>query len=87
MTDPDAPILELTIQLDRPFHELKQLLLDEFERTYLRRCLEESVLNVSRASRISGLSRKHVRTLMAKHGLRAQRELAVAVAAAPEPQT
>ncbi len=51
------------------FHELKQHLVEEFERSYLIRVLEEAGMNLSRASRTSGLSRKHIRTLMAKYGV------------------
>ena len=68
--EPDAPCLGLSVRLDRPFHELKEFLLAEFERAYLTRCLTESEMNVSLASRQSGLSRKHLRTLMAKYGIR-----------------
>jgi DNA-binding NtrC family response regulator len=66
----------VSVRLDRPFHELKQQLMAEFESAYVRYCLEESAMNVSRASRASGLSRKHLRTLMAKYGLVVRRELA-----------
>lgn len=66
----DAPRLDLSVRLDRPFHELKELLLAEFERAYVLRCLTEAAMNISMASRASGLSRKHLRTLMAKHGIR-----------------
>ncbi len=67
---PEAPRLGLSVRLDRPFHELKEYLLAEFERAYLLRCLTESEMNVSAASRQSGLSRKHLRTLMSKYGIR-----------------
>ena len=66
----EAPQLGLTVRLDRPFHELKEYLLAEFERAYVTRCLNESEMNVSMASRSSGLSRKHLRTLMYKYGIR-----------------
>lgn len=56
-----------------PFHELKQQLVEEFERSYLERVLDAAGMNLSRASRCSGLSRKHIRTLMAKYGLIARR--------------
>ena len=69
-SEPDGPRLELEVRLDRPFHELKEYLLSEFERAYLTRVLSESEMNVSLASRQSGLSRKHLRTLMAKYGIR-----------------
>jgi DNA-binding NtrC family response regulator len=61
--------LGLSVRLDRPFSELKQLLLGELERAYIERCLAESAMNLSQASRLSGLSRKHLRTLIAKHGI------------------
>lgn len=67
--------LGLSVRLDRPYHELKQFLLSEFERAYLTRMLEESAMNVSMASRSSGLSRKHIRTLMSKYGIAVRREL------------
>lgn len=69
-TESDAPTLGISVRLDRPFHELKEFLLAEFERAYVTRCLTESEMNVSMASRTSGLSRKHLRTLMAKYGIR-----------------
>jgi DNA-binding NtrC family response regulator len=59
------------------FHDMKQTLLEEFERDYLVRCLEAAEMNVSLASRYSGLSRKHIRTLMAKYNIVVRRELAI----------
>lgn len=64
----EEPRLGLSVRLDRPFSELKQLLVDELERVYVERCISGSS-NLSQASRASGLSRKHLRTLMAKHGI------------------
>ncbi len=58
------------------FHDMKQTLLEEFERDYLLRTLEAAEMNVSLASRYSGLSRKHIRTLMAKYSIVVRRELA-----------
>jgi len=57
------------------FHECKASLLEAFERDYLVQCLEHADMNVSQASRVSGLSRKHIRTLMAKYGITVRREL------------
>lgn len=67
--EPDEPRLGLSVCLDRPFLELKQFLVGELERVYVERCLAQSAMNLSRASRLSGLSRKHLRTLIAKHGI------------------
>jgi DNA-binding NtrC family response regulator len=69
LSEQDGLRLGLSVRLDRPFAELKQFLVDELERVYVERCLSASAKNLSRASRISGLSRKHLRTLIAKHGL------------------
>ena len=74
----DRRTLALSLQLDRPFHELKRQLLDEFERAYVMRMLEQAGMNVSRASRSSGLSRKHLRALMAKYKLIVDRRLEIA---------
>lgn len=60
----------LCVRIDRSFGELKRSLVDQLERAYLERCLAECS-SVSHVSRTSGLSRKHVRTLLTKHGLRA----------------
>lgn len=65
------------------FHDLKQSLLEEFERDYLVRCLEHAQMNVSAASRYSGLSRKHIRTLMAKYGIGVRRAMNLEQAALP----
>lgn len=60
------------------FHVRKQVIVEAFERDYLLQCLERAAMNVSLASRLSGLSRKHIRTLMAKYGIAVRRELAAA---------
>jgi DNA-binding NtrC family response regulator len=67
--------LAVSISLDGPFHQVKDVLLREFERAYLARALRRSSMNVSLASRASGLSRKHLRALMSKHGMRLRRNL------------
>lgn len=68
--DPKSPLeLALLVRLDRPFHELKEYLVTEFERSYLVRILEESKSNLSMASRTAGLSRKHLRTLISKYSI------------------
>jgi DNA-binding NtrC family response regulator len=75
--EPHEPRLGLSVRLDQPFHELKEYLVSEFERAYLVRVLEASAMNLSEASRNSGLSRKHIRTLMAKYGMVAHRALTI----------
>ncbi|MGE5186197.1 MAG: hypothetical protein ACM31C_29280 [Acidobacteriota bacterium] len=83
--DADGPALGLSVRLDRPFHELKEYLVAEFERAYLTRCLEDSAMNISMASRTSGLSRKHIRTLMSKYGMAMARTLTIE-GEEPEPE-
>lgn len=68
-SEPTEPRLGLSVPLDRPFSELKQFMVGELERVYIERLLAEAAMNLSQASRVSGLSRKHLRTLIAKHGI------------------
>lgn len=68
-SEPSEPRLGLSVRLDRPFSELKQFMVGELERVYIERLLAEAAMNLSQASRVSGLSRKHLRTLIAKHGI------------------
>ena len=68
-SDTNEPRLGLSVPLDRPFSELKQFMVAELERVYVERLLAEAAMNLSQASRVSGLSRKHLRTLIAKHGI------------------
>jgi DNA-binding NtrC family response regulator len=64
-----APRLAISVRLDRPFSELKEQVIELLEREYISLCLKETARNLSRASRKSGISRKHLRTLIAKHRL------------------
>jgi DNA-binding NtrC family response regulator len=52
-----------------PFKEAKEKLLDEFEAAYFRRLFAHSNGNVSAIARAAGIDRKHLYTLMKKHGL------------------
>lgn len=71
--DEEGLPMEVSVPLDRPFSELKKQLLEQLERAYIVRCLAETS-SLSQAARTSGLSRKHLRTLMAKHGLRREQQ-------------
>jgi DNA-binding NtrC family response regulator len=59
----------LPLRLDLPFSEAKQLLVEAFERRYLRALRERSEDTLSAASRLSGIDRKQLRLLLRKHGL------------------
>jgi DNA-binding NtrC family response regulator len=52
-----------------PFKEAKEKLLESFEREYLRRLLDRSTGGVAGAARQAGIDRKHLYSLLAKHGL------------------
>jgi DNA-binding NtrC family response regulator len=56
-------------ELDLPFKEAKERLIEGFERDYLRSLMERCEGNVSRASREAGVDRFYLRKLLKKHGL------------------
>ncbi len=59
----------LSFDLDRPFKEAKEELIDAFEREYLEKLLERSSGRVAPAAREAGLNRKYFYDLLRKHGL------------------
>ncbi|MBX3128547.1 MAG: sigma 54-dependent Fis family transcriptional regulator [Polyangiaceae bacterium] len=60
---------EWTARADRPFQEAKTELVARFERDYLRDLMQRAGDNVSQASRLSGVERKHLYRLLEKAGL------------------
>lgn len=61
--------LALSFELDRPFKEAKEELIDTFEREYLEKLLERSNGRIAPAAREAGLNRKYFYDLLRKHGL------------------
>jgi DNA-binding NtrC family response regulator len=59
----------LTVRSDLPFGEAKAAVLEVFESRYLRDLWQRCEGNVSAAARASGIDRKHLRTLLRKHGI------------------
>lgn len=57
------------LEIDLPFGEAKSRLVGAFERAYLRYLIGMHRGNLSAASRHAGLSRRHLRELLRKHGL------------------
>lgn len=53
-----------------PYREAKNRVVAPFEQRYLRMLRATHGANLSAASRASGLSRRHLRALYRKHGLR-----------------
>jgi DNA-binding NtrC family response regulator len=62
-------VVVATPELDLPFKEAKERLIEGFERDYLKGLLERCGGNVSRASREAGIDRVYLRKLLKKHGL------------------
>lgn len=66
----DAPgVLALSAELDGPFKDVKEKLLEQFEAAYLRRLMDRTSGQVSAAAREAGIDRKHLYTLLKRHGL------------------
>ncbi|HEU0036694.1 MAG TPA: sigma 54-interacting transcriptional regulator [Kofleriaceae bacterium] len=59
----------LAVRSDLPYAEAKAAVLHDVERRYLADVLARTGGNLSAAARISGIDRKHLRTLARKHGL------------------
>ncbi|MBN2529319.1 MAG: sigma 54-interacting transcriptional regulator [Deltaproteobacteria bacterium] len=60
----------LKFDLNRPFKEAKEAIIERFEREYLEALLNESDGRIARAARVAGLNRKYFYDLLHKHGLR-----------------
>jgi DNA-binding NtrC family response regulator len=67
--DPTSERDELDYRGDLPYAQAKQILLDAFEARYLRDLITRNDGNISAAAREAELDRKHLRTLLRKHGL------------------
>jgi transcriptional regulator with PAS, ATPase and Fis domain len=64
----------LTVRTDLSYGEAKALLLDTFERLYLRDVFDRCDGNVSAVAREAGLDRKHLRSLLRRQGILATDE-------------
>jgi hypothetical protein len=56
----------------RPFKTIRREVIDQFERRYLALVLERHDHDLSAVRRSSGLSKRHLRKLIRKHGLDVQ---------------
>jgi DNA-binding NtrC family response regulator len=65
----DDTDLPLSFDLDRPFKEAKEELIEAFEQQYLMRLLERSDGRIAPAAREAGLNRKYFYDLLRKHKL------------------
>jgi DNA-binding NtrC family response regulator len=70
MRDKTEPVhVRVTLRAGRPYKVAKRTLLDAFEESYVATLMERHGNNLSAASRESGLSRRHLRTLLRKYDL------------------
>ncbi|EYF06512.1 sigma 54-interacting transcriptional regulator [Chondromyces apiculatus] len=60
----------MSVDIERPFKEAKEAVVDRFEREYLVALLGWASGNVSRAARKAGLDRMYLHRLLQRHGLR-----------------
>ncbi|HTR49616.1 MAG TPA: hypothetical protein VMJ10_02850, partial [Kofleriaceae bacterium] len=69
--DPNAGAPQLTEVVDTalPFKEAKERWNDHFERRYVALVFAAAGSNVTRAAEHAGLSRRHFRELLYKHGI------------------
>ena len=64
---PDAPPAGSPMDLARPYKELKDEAVSNFERTYVERLLTEASGRVTRAAEMGGMDRKSLWALLRKH--------------------
>ncbi|MCP5464710.1 MAG: sigma 54-interacting transcriptional regulator [Deltaproteobacteria bacterium] len=65
----EATVRLQNIDLDKPFKEAKQAVVESFEAEYLQELLERNKGNVSKAAREAKIDRKHLRNLLVKYGI------------------
>lgn len=65
----EATVRLNAIDVDKPFKEAKQAVVESFEKEYLQELLEKYKGNVSKAAREAKIDRKHLRNLLIKYGL------------------
>jgi DNA-binding NtrC family response regulator len=74
--EPQAPDNDASgtwgIDYERPFKEVKDKIIETFEKEYLARLLERANGNIAGAARTAGLNRKYFYDLLRKHGLHGQ---------------
>ena len=67
----EAPALAVT---DEPFHQVKERVIAEFEKAYLRRLVGRAGGNMSKAARLANVDRTTLYRLMDKHNLAGETE-------------
>ncbi len=70
VTDEAAEGHAFQISADRPFKDLKNELIEEFERKYLSDLLARNAQNISQSARSAGIERAYLQRLIRKYGMR-----------------
>lgn len=65
----EATVRLQNIDLDKPFKEAKQIVIESFEKEYLQELLQRNNGNVSKAAREAKIDRKHLRNLLIKYAI------------------
>ena len=65
-----TPGAGVAVDASLPFKEAKEQLTSEFESRYLPDLLARADGNITHAAKHAGLSRRHLRALLVKHGLK-----------------
>lgn len=60
----------LQVSADRPFKDLKNELIEDFERKYLSDLLARNAQNISQSARSAGIERAYLQRLIRKYGMR-----------------
>ncbi len=69
-TGDDGSEQSFQVSADRPFKDLKNELIEEFERKYLSDLLARNAQNVSQSARSAGIERAYLQRLIRKYGMR-----------------
>ncbi len=60
----------ISVSADRPFKDVKNEVIEEFERKYLSDLLARNAQNISLSARIAGIERTYLQRLIRKYGMR-----------------
>jgi len=69
VTLPEGRTTAVRVDVARPFREVKQEVIDAFERSYLTELLKAHHGNLAQAARAAGMDRKNLWALVERHGL------------------
>ena len=66
----DEKVESFVVSADRPFKDLKNELIEDFERRYLTDLLSRNAQNISQSARNAGIERAYLQRLIRKYGMR-----------------